>query len=243
MKQRPARLVHAPEHLDAPIHDPAMLEASLEHVAQVNRWIGGNRSILLHLPDLLPHDGPARVLDVGTGSAAIPRILTAWARRRGIPLAVTATDVHPQIVELARRHTAPDPAITVARADALDLPFPDRSFDVALLSLTLHHFEGDDAIRALRELARVARGILVAELERTWPNYLGARLLAATLWRRNPITRHDGPVSVLRAFTPAELLALARDAGLPRPRVHRHPFYRLVLEARTEAPRATAPLR
>jgi hypothetical protein len=42
--------------------------------------------------------------------------------------------------------------------------------------------------------------------------------------------RHDGPVSVLRAFTARELLAIARRAGIPA-RVHRSFPYRLVLVA------------
>ena len=71
-----------------------------------------------------------------------------------------------------------------------------------------------------------------SELERAWPNYLGAKLLAATLWHRNPATRHDAPVSVRRAFTTAELLDIARDAGCRDARVFRHFFYRLVLVVR-----------
>ena len=80
-------------------------------------------------------------------------------------------------------------------------------------------------------LARVARGgrILVGELERCLPGYIGARFLAATVWRANPVTRHDGPLSVRRAFTPDELLRLGHRAGLRGPRIHRHLFYRLVL--------------
>jgi hypothetical protein len=101
-----------------------------------------------------------------------------------------------------------------------------------LLSLTLHHFEHADQIRALREAARVARrSVIVNELERCRPNYWGARLLAATRWRRNRLTRHDGPLSVLRAFTPAELAGLAAEAGLGECTVDRRYFFRLVLRA------------
>lgn len=144
-----------------------------------------------------------------------------------------ALDRHAQIVEIARRRCATYPSIHVVRGDALNLPLADRAVDVAGLSLTLHHFDGDDQVRALRELARTARcGVVVNELERSWPSYLGARLLASTVWRRNRLTRHDGPVSVLRAFAPAELLALARDAGLREARVRRFSPWRIVLVGR-----------
>ena len=233
----PRRLEHAVERLDAPVHDDAELEASLDDVAAVNRWLGGWTSLLENLGPLLPAGRTARILDVGTGSADIPRRLVDWARQNGRRLRVVAVDLHAETVRIARRRTAAYPEIEVQRADALALPYADRAFDVALLTLTLHHFEGEDQLRALRELWRVARrGIVVGELERCWPNYLGARLLAATLWRKNRLTRHDGPLSVRRAFTRRELLDLARRVGLDHPRVSRHFFHRLVLRATKERP-------
>lgn len=230
---RLARLEHAHEYLDEASHDVAVLEESLDDVAAVNRWLGGTRALLRHLPELLPVRRPARLLDAGTGSGDLPRAIVRWARHHDRELRITATDLHPQILEIARRRSKGYPEITFERADVLALPYADGAFDVALLSLTLHHLEGADAVTALRELGRVARcGILVGELERNWPAYLGARILAATVWRRNRLTRHDGPISVLRAFTPEELLGLARQAGLGEARVYRHPIFRLVLTAR-----------
>jgi len=227
------RRTHAAEYLDEPGHDPRELEESLGHVAAVNRWLGGTRAVLRHVLPLLSPDRATHILDVGTGAADIPRAIVHAARRRHLAVRIVAADVHPQILDIARRTSAAYPEITVERADALALPYPDDAFDIALLTLTLHHFEGEDQETALRELARVARrAIVVNELLRSRANYLGARLLAATVWRRNRLTRHDGPLSVLRAFTAPELLALARNAGLRDARVHRHFFQRLVLVAR-----------
>jgi SAM-dependent methyltransferase len=227
------RLQEATERMDEPDADEALLEAALRHVAAVNRWTGARRALLRHLPEALPPDRD-RVLDVGTGAGDLPLAIADWAARRGRTLRLTAIDRHPGTLAVARRHLAPRPGIHLARADAVSLPFPTGSFDLALLSMTLHHLDGSALVGSLAELRRVAAGgrVIVAELERALPNYLGARLLAATVWRRNSITRHDGPVSVLRAFSPAELHALAARAGLREPRVHRHPFYRLVLTAR-----------
>ncbi|MBW3552380.1 MAG: methyltransferase domain-containing protein [Gemmatimonadetes bacterium] len=224
------RVQGAEERMDAPDVDPAHLDAALDHVAAVNRWLGGRRALLRHLPALLPPRRD-RVLDVGTGSGDLPRAIAAWGRDRGRSIRITAVDLHARTLKTARRQADPADHVLFARADGLRLPFAEGTFDLALLSMTLHHMEGDGQVEILRELGRVARGgrIVVGELERCVPNYLGARLLGATLWRRNPVTRHDGPLSVLRSFTPDELLDLARAAGLRDPRVHRHVFYRLVL--------------
>lgn len=227
---RPARIGRADERLDEPEHDPRVLADSLRDLASVNRWLGGTRAVLTALRSVLPAGGS--LLDVGTGAGDIPRALARLARRRGEPARIVGCDLHAQTVAIAAAWCAPFPEIRIVRGDALALPFPDRAFDVALLSLTFHHFDDDAQIVALRELARVARrAIVVNELERSWPNYIGARLLAATLWRGNRLTRHDGPLSVLRSFTADELLARARAAGLASPRVARGFFYRLVLTA------------
>lgn len=228
-----SRATNAVERMDAPDADPAALTRSLGHIAGVNRWLGGQRALRRHLPWALPERRVCRVLDVGTGAGDLATSIIEWGRANGRTVRLTALDIHAGTLEIARARTGHVPQIRLVRGDALRLPFPDGTFDLAHLSMTLHHMEGPALVGSLEELRRVARGgrVLVGELERSIPNYLGARLLAATFWRSNPITRHDGPLSVLRAFTPAELLELGRDAGLRSAAVHRHPFYRLVLRA------------
>jgi ubiquinone/menaquinone biosynthesis C-methylase UbiE len=244
IRLRPTRAAGAEEFLDAPGHDLSVLEHSLRQVATVNRCLGGWRSVLRYLPRFLPPAGPARVLDLGAGSGAGAIVVARWARRHGREVQVTAADRHPQVLEIARRRTAACAGIRVEAADAVALPYPDAAFHAVLMTLTFHHFEGERAVRVLRELARVARlGVIVSDLDRSWANYLGARLLAATVWAGNPLTRNDGPLSVLRAYTANELEALAREAGLPAAHVHRHLFQRLVLVAPAPArPARAAPV-
>jgi SAM-dependent methyltransferase len=149
---------------------------------------------------------------------------------------ITATDLHPQMRAIAAANTAHATRIDIAAADALELPYADDSFDIVLLSLTLHHFEPAAQIRVLREASRVARrAIVVNELERCWPNYVGALLLSWSLWRSNRLTRHDGPLSVLRSFRTHELRRLATGAGLRIESLRRAFFYRIVLIADTSA--------
>lgn len=216
------------ELLDTRGHDPSELAESLEQIRQVNRWLGGFSPLRTHLDRIDDGGDGLRILDVGTGDGALPRALVRWAGQRGRRWEAVGLDLHPEIVRLARGAVVP-----VLRADGRRLPFRAGSFDVVLCTLTLHHLADRDAVRLLGEMGRVARRrVLVSDLERRRANYLGALLLAATLWRGNRLTRHDGPLSVLRSFTLEELEAAGRDAGLREVRVRRHFPFRLVLDAR-----------
>lgn len=235
------RLSHATELLDAPRHDRRELEQSLDQLAEVNRLLGGRRAVWNALRPLLSATRSTSILDIGTGSADIPVDLARRAQHAALPVAIIATDLHPQMLEIARARTAGTPVV-IAAANALALPFADAACDVVLLSLTLHHFEDDAQLTVLREAARVAgTAVIVNELERCRANYLGARFLAATRWRGNRLTRHDGPLSVLRAFTMDELRDLATAAGLRVALLQRRFFHRIVLRADTTGCHARRP--
>jgi SAM-dependent methyltransferase len=221
--------------MDEDGQDPVELAESLRDLRVVNRWLGGSRTALRRLGPVIRRlasrlDRPVRLLDVATGSADLPLQLIEWSGRQGLRLQVVAVDFHPTTAALAREASADEPAIHIVRANALDLPFPRGAFDLALCSTALHHFDGLDATRVLREMDRVARsGLLVSDLRRNRAALLGARALAATLWRRRRITRHDGPRSVAAAFTVQELRSLARAAGIDAAAVRAEPIFRLSL--------------
>ena len=221
------------ELMDEAAADAGELARALADLRGVNRWLGGTRVVLRHLSALVARNPRAsyRILDVGTGSGDIPIHVARWARTKGIGVEIVATDNHPATLEMARRHTAGIAEIRAEAADALHLPYGDGSFDVALCSTALHHFDAEaDVVRVLGEMDRVSRiGIVVNDLARSRTALLGARLLAATVWRTHALTRHDGPLSVRRAFTPAELRALADRAALPNARVHAHVPFRVAL--------------
>ena len=226
------------ELMDEPAQDREELTRSLADIRAVNRWLGGTRVALHHLEALIErHPRPSyRIVDLATGSGDIPLAVARWARERDVQVEIVATDNHPTTLELAAEHTAHEPAVRTELADALQLPWADNAFDVALLSTALHHFDDErDCLRVLREMGRVSRiGFVVNDLARSRPALLGARLLAATVWRTHPVTRHDGPLSVRRAFTPAELRTLAARAGFTKAEVRAHFPFRVALVVEKE---------
>ncbi|MBI2113876.1 MAG: methyltransferase domain-containing protein [candidate division NC10 bacterium] len=224
------RLVGATELMDLPGADQDELARTLEDLAWINRWLGGIRLVRTELPPIF-HGlrGPIRILDVATGYADIPRAIVRWGRQRHLAIKFEGLDHHDEILALARQASATYPEIHLQQANALDLPYPDGHFDVVLASLILHHMEGEEQVRLLRELYRVARrAVLVNDLRRGhWPFLLTWASLHVV--SRSRLIHHDGPLSVRRGFLPNELLVLAREAGWTRARVSRHAFFRLAL--------------
>ncbi len=210
--------------------DPDELAENFRDIRRVNHLLGGTATIIRHLPSLLgsiPEARPVSILDLATGSADIPLALLSWSKKRQREVHITATDYSDDILRIARDHAGKEPGITLEKQNALAVGYPDKSFDIVLCSLSLHHFEPDDAITLLREMNRLARfGGIVNDLTRSRSGYFAAAA-AARVTTRNRLTRNDAPLSVLRAYSPNELRAMLRFAGIPSARITRHRWFRM----------------
>jgi len=115
------------------------------------------------------------------------------------------------------------------QADGLCLPFRARTFDVVVCSTMLHHLDWQQGITLLHNMAMMARyGVVVNDLVRSRLYYYAARLVLAVI-PCNQVTRHDGPLSVLRAYSVGEVREMARLAGCTRVRVSTALGYRFML--------------
>lgn len=91
-----------------------------------------------------------RVLDVACGTGVVARLA---AKTMGAGH-VVGLDINAAMLAVARsRPAGPTPHIEWLEASALEMPFPDRSFDLILCQLGLQFFP--DRSRALREMLRV----------------------------------------------------------------------------------------
>jgi SAM-dependent methyltransferase len=229
-----ARRELIPERMDDPSADAHSLGPALRFLERMNGLPGGaglvTGLLLEEHPRWRPCE-PLTLLDIGTGAADVPRAVVATLARLGHVVRAVGIDLHAGTIAYAKEACAREPAIALVRADALALPFADGAVDYALSSTFLHHLDDAQAVRCLAEMRRVARrGLIVTDLIRTRLAYAVIRV--ATWLGGDPVAAHDGPVSVRRAFTPDELAAHARAAGVPEPRVTRHAPFRLALVSR-----------
>jgi ubiquinone/menaquinone biosynthesis C-methylase UbiE len=208
------RRAHIAEMMDDLSRPELEFASAYRELEIINRWLGGVRAI----ERFLPRDSNLLILDVAAGACDVGEALL-----QRMPLRIVALDLNARGLRLARNAW---PVV----GDALELPFRDGTFDVVMASLFFHHLSDADCVRVLAQMWRLAkRRVLVNDLHRHAVAYWSIRALTAA-FSKSSMVRHDAPVSVRRAFRPAELLELAKAAGVPA-RVHRSFPYRLVLVA------------
>ena len=193
-----------PEMMDAPSVPDDQVDRALKELSVINRWLGGFRVSRLGVARLigsLPSDPPVSVLDVGAGGSDLPRALAPLGRRFDI----TSLDLN---FHACLRAGEQRPPVTAVNGSAFSLPFRDRSFDIAHVSLFLHHCTDAEARTLLADLSRVARrGIVINDLHRHVIAYAGITMLTGML-SRSALVRYDAPVSVRRGFLRSGIDAL-----------------------------------
>jgi ubiquinone/menaquinone biosynthesis C-methylase UbiE len=228
------------EWLDAETMDDTALRRNLGDIRRINWLLGWTaftvRGVARQVEQLAKITGKREfsLLDVASGSADIPLAIARWVEHAGFAARIVATDISPQIVAVAQEQAAGAPTITVERQDALALPYAPGSFDIALCTLAIHHFEPERAVELLAGMARVSKHVLVFDVARARLAYIGSLLLTRLLFM-DTMTQHDAPASVRRAYSAPELRELAKRADLQDATVRLGIPWRLALSARGAA--------
>ena len=204
----------------------------MQDVQRINRWLGGTAVVMRQVRRWLKGRGntkPITFLDIATGSADIPRAIIRYARRQALSLRVIGLDSNPHMLRLACEESVSFPECVLIRGNALALPLADASVDYVLCSLTFHHFDYQCCVFLLREMERIARrGWLVNDLRRSRMAWLLITII--TRLACHPLTQHDGPVSVMRAYTVEEYTQMIAEAEIGAPvAIRRHHWYRVSL--------------
>ncbi|HXF59326.1 MAG TPA: class I SAM-dependent methyltransferase [Candidatus Saccharimonadales bacterium] len=143
-----------------------------------------------------------RALDIATGGGHTALAFASRVRE------VVATDITHQMLDAAERFIRAKGVTNVSfrEADACDLPFKEREFDLVTCRVAPHHFP--DCAQFVREMARVLRpGGVVAMIDNVVPED------HATAEYINAFEKYRDP-SHVRALTASEWLRDFADPGL-----------------------------
>jgi 2-polyprenyl-3-methyl-5-hydroxy-6-metoxy-1,4-benzoquinol methylase len=200
------------EMMDRPQPVSPELERDLERLRQLNRWFGSYGLVSMFMRRWIVPGAQMRIVDLATGSGDIPRLVVDHARKIGAQIEIDAVDRQPATLEIARKLSDGYPEITLHEASILEWNFA-QAYDIALCSLTLHHFSDEDAVNVLRRCRELSRRfVLVSDLRRGFLLRTGVYLLTGLIFRE-PMTRFDARLSAERAFSFAEMRDLAVRAG------------------------------
>ena len=135
-------------------------------------------------------EGPARVLDVGSGDGRVGALLASQRP----DLQIEGLDTLPR----------PSAAIPTTGYDGRSIPFPDRAFDFVLLIDVLHHAESIEDV--VSEALRVApKGLIIKD--HTPSNAIDFSMLRMMDWVANRGYGVDLPYAYLRRAEWDELFA------------------------------------
>jgi 2-polyprenyl-3-methyl-5-hydroxy-6-metoxy-1,4-benzoquinol methylase len=215
------------EQMDDPGLDPETYARVLEDLARVNAWTLAARPTLGFLARAAGHMPAFRLLDVGFGHGDMLRAIARWAKRRDIAVDLIGVDLNPGSAAVARAATPIHWPIEYRTGDYKDVAGP---IDFVVSSLVAHHMSDDELDAFIRFMEkRATRGWLINDLHRHPIAYHGFPLLARLIGA-HPIVRHDGQVSIGRAFRPHEWRAILERAGVGQARIVRRFPFRLCVE-------------
>ncbi len=199
------------ELMDADDLDPAIYAALIADLARVNTITLARPPTLAWLARATRGIGRFSLIDVGFGHGDMLRAIAHWAQRAGKTAQLSGVDLNPRSAPVAMAATDPALGIRYLTGDAAEL---NHRPDFIISSLVAHHMTDTELVDFIRWMdATAVRGWFINDLHRHWLAWAGFRVIAAVL-RWHPIVRHDGALSVRRAFARADWDRLLAAAGV-----------------------------
>lgn len=205
-----------PEIMDDFGMEGSELHGALDKIAAINKLLGGNSITLDGVKQLLRnHDrsSPITIIDVGCGNGDMLRMLADYAKRKKLNFKLVGIDANKSTIEYARQlSTKYD--MDYQCLDIFKEEFSGIKYDIALCTLTLHHFSDEEILDIMAIFNRnAALGIVVNDLHRSKLAYSLFKIVSRVLGL-NKMARQDGLVSILRGFRRNELEGYSRKLNI-----------------------------
>lgn len=196
-----------------------VLQNALDKIAKINQLLGGNQLTLQGVEKLL--DGITKeqtitIIDVGCGNGDMLRMLADYALKYDWDFKLIGIDANAFTINYARKLSIHYPNINYRCEDIFNEAFSKLEYDIALCTLTLHHFKNNEIINLASIFnTNSRRGVVINDLHRSIISY---RLFQAMCFvtRLNGMSKKDGLTSILRGFTRSELLDFSKQLNLKK---------------------------
>ena len=190
------------------------LRDALDKIAAINQWLGGNKITVNGLAELLknwPKESPLSIVDIGCGNGDMCRAVADFGKQAGFHFRILGIDANAYTINHAETISTTYPTISYAVVNVFEEDFTALEFDIALCTLTLHHFSDEEILELMQLLARKAKlGIVVNDLQRSAIAYRLFQLICL-VFPLNKLSREDGLISILRGFKKHELKSFSEQ--------------------------------
>lgn len=193
----------------------SLLRDTLDKIAVINKFLGGNQVTLAGVKQLLvannfPKNKLITIIDLGCGEGSILRDLAKWGANNGYRFKLIGIDANLDTINYAKELSVDYSEIVYAQIDIFSETFDKLEYDIALATLFFHHFEAKALTSFLSKLVtKAAVGVVVNDLHRHKLAYYLYQLIMIPI--RNTMVKTDGSISILRGFKKKDLLEMSQQ--------------------------------
>jgi len=218
-----------------------LLYKNLRELDIFNTATGGYTISLRGIKQLITdHNKKYHVVDLGCGNGGTLKTIADWARINNYSVRLTGVDMNADAIEYLKIHCSKYPEISGIAIDYQDYLNKNEVIDIVHCSFFCHHLNDAQLLNLIVFFRKnVKTGFIINDLQRIWQAYYSVWFFTRLL-NGSPLSKHDGPVSVLRGFTTNELELLLKKADVSNYSVQKYWLFRFLVVGKTELNGTTA---
>ncbi len=201
-----------PEIMDDFEMEGTELQEALDKIASINQFLGGNSITIDGIKKLLAGKDKLQtytIIDIGCGNGDMLRKLADFGFQNDFKLQLIGIDANQFTINYAKQLSDVYPNILFKCVNIFDKQFDELKYDIALLTLTLHHFTEKEILCLLEKIHTNSKlGLVINDLQRSKLAYRLFQVLAFVC-QLNKMSKDDGLVSILRGFKKSDFIKYA----------------------------------
>lgn len=214
------------ELMDGLVLDEASLNKNLRELEITNSWFGGKNTLISALNMVhqkhanLFRNKKTTIADLGCGGGDLLIAIHDWAKCNELNVDLVGIDTNSFMIQYATEKSSAVSNIRFENVNVISDAFSAMQFDIVCLNNFCHHLRDPELISLLKQLKKKTNlAIFINDLHRHWLPYLAIVGLSRLL-NFSYLAKHDGSLSVLRAFQKHELIHLLALADIDCYTIH-----------------------
>jgi len=189
------------------------LRRTLDLLASVNLWLGGNSLTINGIKKMLhshPKEKSLRIVDLGCGNGDMLRQLHDFGNKSGYRFELLGIDANEDSIAYAEELSSGLSNVSFKALNIFSEEFAELNYDIAIATLFMHHFSDEEITKLVSDIkGRSSIGMLVNDLHRSQLAYV--LFWVISLFFGNQVARNDGLVSIRKSFRRQDLEKYAEN--------------------------------